>query len=153
MYRHLLVTLLTVPLTAWAGDPTVSGTLSVKDRSTAFEVAFSNRDRAVLAGYNRRHDDEDEDRGERGFPPGLAKRHGHLPPGLANRPGGLPPGLARHQRVPDDVAAEPLPLELERRLAPLPSADYVRVKIGKDIAILDKRTHIVLDIAYGLGNY
>jgi hypothetical protein len=44
-----------------------------------------------------------------------------------------------------------LPPELERQLAPLPSPNYVRVKVGQDLVIMNKQTRVVLDIAVGLG--
>lgn len=84
------------------------------------------------------------------MPPGLAKRGRHLPPGLAKRRH-LPPGLSRGDRLPEDVAYEPLPPDLERRLPPLPSPDYIRIRIGTDFLILNKRTHLIIDITQGLG--
>ena len=73
------------------------------------------------------------------LPPGLAKR-GDLPPGLAKqlkRNGHLPPGLEKK--------IYPFPVELERRLPPLPP-DYGRAFIGGNAVIYNKSTSIIIDI-------
>jgi hypothetical protein len=69
----------------------------------------------------------------------LAKRGGDLPPGLARqlqRRGHLPPGLEKK--------IQPFPMELERRLAPLPPG-YTRVTLGTQALILDA-ARVVVDI-------
>ena len=73
-----------------------------------------------------------------------------MPPGLAKRKT-LPPGLAKRDRLPEDVAYVVLPVELERQLPPLPAPDYIRVRVGTDFLILNKKTRVVIDIAKGLG--
>ena len=73
------------------------------------------------------------------LPPGLAKR-GDLPPGLEKqlkRNGHLPPGLEKK--------IYPFPVELERRLPPLPP-DYGRAFIGGNAVIYNKSTSIIIDI-------
>ncbi|MGH9786590.1 MAG: hypothetical protein ACRD88_20665, partial [Terriglobia bacterium] len=74
-----------------------------------------------------------------GLPPGLAKRES-LPPGLQKqlqRKGTLPPGLQKK--------LTPLPYALDSRLGRLPS-DYLRVVIGRDIVLLDRRSNTILDV-------
>ncbi len=74
------------------------------------------------------------------LPPGLAKRNGNLPPGLEKhleRNGTLPPGLQKR--------VEPLPDELEIRLARLPSG-YRRCRAGGSVIILNQKTGAILDI-------
>jgi hypothetical protein len=74
------------------------------------------------------------------LPPGLAKRGGDLPPGLEKqlkRNGHLPPGLEKK--------LYPFPVELERRLPPLPP-EYGRAFIGGNAVIYNKSTSIVVDI-------
>jgi hypothetical protein len=73
-----------------------------------------------------------------------------LPPGLAKRDGGLPPGLAKRDKLPLGLASEPLPRELESTLSPLPG-NYVRVRVGRDIVLMDSRTRVVFDVIYGIG--
>lgn len=76
----------------------------------------------------------------RGLPPGLAKRGGKLPPGLQKhlqRNGTLPPGLQKK--------IEPLPVELEQRLPPIPQ-EWRRVVVEKDVILIDRRTNRILDI-------
>ncbi len=169
MFRYFMISLFLLPGLAYGADVSVSGDVTVRDGNTSVSVGYSNRDRAAIEDYYRRHResdreyrrhrdddehyDEDEDRGRghgRGMPPGLAKRGGDLPPGLAMRHS-LPPGLARNDRLPEDVQYEPLPRDLERRLPPLPSRDYIRVRVGTDLLILNKKTRVVIDMVQGLG--
>lgn len=171
MFRYFLLVLFVLPAAALATDISVSGDVTVRDGNNTISVAYSNKDRATIDDYYRHHREpryedrrdrndeyEDEDRGRGhghghghggGMPPGLAKRGGDLPPGLAKRDS-LPPGLARNDRLPQDVEYEPLPRALERKLPPLPSKDYIRVRVGTDFLILNKKTHVVLDVAKNL---
>lgn len=143
MYRYLLVAALAVPAVVSAGDLSLSGRISVKDGSNSVEVVFSDRDRATIENYYRSHSGGPKTKGKKG-------KHGKgTPPGLAKK-GGLPPGLAKRQRLPKDVEYEVLPSELEAKLPPLPSSNYVRVRVGQDFAILDKKTRVVFDVAVGL---
>jgi len=168
--RYHLIAIFLLPGLAYGADVSVSGGVTVRDGNTSVSVVYSNRDRATIDEYYRRHrdteyayrhdrDDDDDRYGEhekrgkrhgKGMPPGLAKRGGDLPPGLAKRKS-LPPGLVRNDRLPEDVAYEPLPRELEHQLPPLPSTDYVRVRVGTDFLILNRKTHVVFDIVKGLG--
>jgi hypothetical protein len=166
MYRLMLVSALAAPMFAQAADVSASGRVTARDANSSVSIGFSNQDRIVADRYYRNsgyryHDDDrhDRDRGGardndhrgkdkhgqgKGGPPGLAKRGEHVPPGLAKK-GGLPPGLQRHQRLPYGVVYQPLPRELERQMTPLPSPDYVRVQIGTDLAIMNKKTRVVVD--------
>jgi len=169
VFRYFLIALFLLPGFAYGADVSVSGGVTVRDGNNSVSVVYSNKDRATIEDYYRRHResdheyrrhsddddryDEDEDQGRghgRGMPPGLAKRGGDLPPGLAKRRS-LPPGLARNDRLPEDVEYQPLPRDLERRLPPLPSPDYVRVRVGTDLLILNKKTRVVIDMVQGLG--
>ena len=65
--------------------------------------------------------------------PGLEKqleRNGTLPPGLQKR-------------------LQPCPVELERRLAPLPP-DYRRGFIGAHLVIFNKNTNVIVDVMKNL---
>jgi hypothetical protein len=157
-------------VTARDGDSSVSVVFSNDERSKVEQYYRKHRESESGRYEDRKYRGErDDDRreGERneyrhgeheghgkgrgkGMPPGLAKRDGDLPPGLAKRDS-LPPGLARHDRLPDDVRYEPLPRDLDRQLPPLPSKDYVRVIVGTDLLILNRKTRVVLDVAKGLG--
>lgn len=154
MYRYILIAALMLSVGAVASDLSVSGRISARDGDKSADVTFSNRDKQAIEEYYRRRSEYDGERSHgrgKGMPPGLAKRGGNLPPGLAKH-NGLPPGLAKRDRLPMDVETEALPRELERRLSPLPSGNYVRVKVGKDFAIMDKNSRVVLDVAYDLGS-
>ncbi len=142
MYRYLLIAVVAMPMAVPAADVSVSGRVSVRDQHSSIDVAFSSGDKATIQSYYRAI----ESGGKAKAKPGKQK---DVPPGLAKK-GGLPPGLAKRQRLPDDVQYELLPRELEAKLPPLPSPNYVRVRVGQDFAILDKNTRVVMDIAVGL---
>lgn len=99
-------------------------------------IVFGSHDREIIHDYYR---DQYSN-----LPPGLAKRGGNLPPGLQKhleRDGTLPPGLQKR--------VQPFPVELERRLPPLP-VGYRRVTLGVDILILDRRTQRIMDIVHDI---
>ncbi len=114
-----------------------SGRVVVQNDNARVEVAFNEHDRERIYGYyNYKH------KGKK-VPPGLAKK-GKIPPGhqkQLERWGTLPPGLAGRS----------LPYELERDLSPLPGG-YIRVKLGTDVAILDEKTRVVIDVIHGVGS-
>jgi hypothetical protein len=92
---------------------------------------YSQRDRDWMHTWYRDH------RGE--LPPGLAKRD-ELPPGLARQlrvRGTLPPGLMRK--------IHPVPEVFVSHLPP-PPPDCEHVLIGGNIVLLNRKTHLVLDI-------
>ena len=94
-------------------------------------IVFTTQDREIITDWFRSN--------RHGLPPGLAKRES-LPPGLQKqlrRNGTLPPGLQKK--------LTPLPYALDSRLLRLPS-DYIRVVIGRDIVLLDRRSNTILDM-------
>lgn len=109
--------------------PVRQGEVRVKERDVDVRVVFGEQDRRVIREY-------------------YAVRVRHLPPGLAKK-GKVPPGhakkLARHAPLPAEVRWSPLPEDLDRRLSRLPEG-YVRVVVGTDVAILNTRTRVVLDV-------
>lgn len=127
---YALAFLVAVLSAGCALDAATSGRVVLQDGNTQVAVSINARDRALIEEYYSTR--------RRGLPPGLAKRGGNLPPGLAKRET-LPPGLH----------GESLPVDLERQLAPLPNG-YVRLRIGKDIVLLDGRTRVVIDAVWGV---
>jgi hypothetical protein len=98
-------------------------------KSVSVQAVFGDRDRQVIREYCSQPTSN--------LPPGLAKRGGQLPPGLEKqlrRNGQLPPGLQKK--------VQPFPVELERRLPPLPT-NYARVCIGGRGLIVDAQFNIV----------
>jgi len=104
-----------------------AGQVSVQERGTRVDLAFSDHDRQLIHDYYRRN-----------LPPGLAKRS-QLPPGLAKR-STLPPGLS----------GERLPKELDDRLSRLPEG-YVRLRVATDVILMDARTRMVFDVVKDIG--
>lgn len=73
------------------------------------------------------------------LPPGLAKRD-RLPPGLEKQlqeRGTLPPGLQKN--------IQPMPIEIERQLSPLPTG-YRRVVIAGNVILMNPTTGLIYDI-------
>ena len=96
---------------------------------------FSTSGRVVLKDDNKMIDVSISDRDR-------AAIEDYYKGGRRGRKGrGLPPGLS----------GEPLPAELDARLAPLPR-NYVRVRVGGDIVLMDRKTRVVVDVASGLGD-
>jgi hypothetical protein len=93
------------------------------------QVVFGERDRGIIHEYCAQPHSS--------LPPGLAKRNGKLPPGLEKqlrRNGQLPPGLQKK--------LQPFPVELERRLPPLPR-NYARVFVEGRGLIVDAQFNII----------
>ncbi len=93
------------------------------------QVVFGERDRGIIHEYCAQPNSS--------LPPGLAKRNGKLPPGLEKqlrRNGQLPPGLQKK--------LQPFPVELERRLPPLPR-NYARVFVEGRGLIVDAQFNIM----------
>ena len=100
--------------------------------ATSAQLSFG-RDRDVIREYYRAVPPSN-------LPPGLAKRGGDLPPGLEKqlrRNGHLPPGLEKK--------LYPFPVDLERRMPPLPP-EYGRAFIGGHAVIYNKSTSLILDV-------
>ena len=140
--RKSIFTFLALPLAAvafglLAGCETTPrhGEVRVHDRSYDVRVVFSDRDRILIRDY-------------------FAPRNRHLPPGLAKQ-GKIPPGhakkLQQNVAVPHGYRLESIPRELEDRLSRLPDG-YVRITVGADIAIMNVRTRVVVDLLEDIVN-
>ena len=103
----------------------------VRDVLPASEPVFTTQERTVITRWfttNRSN-----------LPPGLAKRE-TLPPGLERQlrqRGTLPPGL--------QSKIQPLPVELERQLSPIPTG-YRRVVIAGNVIVMNPTTGLIYDI-------
>jgi hypothetical protein len=109
-------------------------TLAVDTKRPAYFLA---EERRIIQEYYYRNNKKGK---HKGLPPGLAKRGGNLPPGLQkqlDRNGRLPPGLQKR--------LEPLPVDLDHRLPRLPEY-WERVILERDVILIDRRTHRILDI-------
>ncbi len=127
MNKYAMIVLAGILLGGCASYTATSGRVVIKDDTAVAGARIDARDRALIRDYYT---------GEKGrFP----KTGGNLPSGLGIR-GKLPPALQ----------GEPLPYELERRLAKLPSS-HARVRVGQDVVLMDRNTRVIFDIVYGIG--
>lgn len=117
-------------LAGCATHAATSGRVVVTDGNSRVAVVITDADRRLIQDYYH------------------PKKGKAMPPGLAKREQ-LPPGLAKRDRLPSGLQGEPLPSDLDRRLSPL-TPDYVRIRVGGDIVLMERRTRVVVDIAYGL---
>ena len=133
MHRYVLLLFTALMLGGCASYVATSGRVVIRDDTGGtVDVRINEHDRELIRDY-------------------YATNSNRLPPGLAKRGGNLPPGLAKRDRLPPGLQGEPLPRDLERRLSPIPSA-YVLVRIGQDIVLMNRRTRVVLDVIYGIGD-
>lgn len=130
MKPHLFAVLLSAAMASMLGcEGPRYGEVAVREPHYAVRVVFSDLDRRLIHDYYAPR--------YRSLPPGLAKKD-RLPPGHAWR-------ARPHQRISDDARWRYLPYELEQRLSRLP-AEYVRVVVGTDVAIMNVRTRVVVDV-------
>jgi len=134
MNKFVLLVLAGVMLGGCASYSATSGRVVIKDDTSVVDIRIADRDRGIIENYYKRT------KKKKGLPPGLAKRNGNLPPGLAKRDK-LPPGLQ----------GDPLPHDLEKQLIRLPST-YVRIRVGQDIVLMDRKTRVVFDVVYGIAH-
>lgn len=114
-----------------------SGSVEVYNEDVHVKVAFNENDRYKIKRYY------DRLKKNKKIPPGLTKKQ-ELPPGLhkqIEKKGVLPPGLESRR----------LPTELERQLSYLPE-EYVRVKVGGDVVLMNKKTRVIFDVILGVDN-
>lgn len=129
----LLALLLLAGCETLAFDPTVSGQVSVEGENARVDVVFGDHERRRIREYFA---------SDRNLPPGLAKKQ-KLPPGLAKQ-------VERNGRLPPGLEGRPLPTELERELRELPE-NYVRVRVGMDVVLMNTDTRVVVDIIEDVG--
>jgi hypothetical protein len=91
--------------------------------ATERAILFTGDDRQAIDTFFRRHGSHGADSKE------LPRRD---------------PLLVR-DRLPEKAAVRPLPASLDSHLPPLPRG-YDRVIVGRDVVLLDRRSHTILDI-------
>lgn len=130
MHKLFIVAFVALFITACQTAPYTSGRVTVHGDNASVSIGFNDYEREQIYKYYR---------GKKGkrVPPGLAKKNK------------LPPGLAKRDRLPPGLQGRSLPGDLERRLRRLPD-NYVRVKVGTDIVLMDRNTRVVFDVIYGV---
>jgi len=127
MHKYLLFALIGLMLSGCAAYTATSGQVVLKDDGKAVDVRFSDNDRAVIEGYYKNS----------------ASRQKAKSSALAK--------LAKGNSLPSGIQGEPLPRELEQKLSLLPYS-YVRVRVGQDVVLMDKKTRVIVDVVYGVAN-
>ena len=107
------------------------GRVVLANDDASVSVVFSDRDRDLINNYYYKK-----------------KKKKHMPRGLAKRDR-LPPGLEKQVRergkLPPGLQGRDLPYDLERQLSNIPNG-YVRVQIGGDIVLMNKKTRVIVDV-------
>lgn len=93
-------------------------------------ITFSESERKLIHQYYR-------DTKQKMMPPGLAKKR-KLPPGLQKQ-------IKKNGKLPPGLEGRYLPYDLERNLHRLPK-DYVRIRLGNDILLIELPTQTILDV-------
>jgi hypothetical protein len=135
MYKYISAALAVILLGGCASYTATSGQVVIKDDDSRIDVRIGDSDRVLIRDYYKKS----------------AKHNKGLPPGLAKRGGNLPPGLAKRDKLPPGLQGDPLPYDLEKQLTRLPSS-YVRVRIGQDIVLMDRKTRVMVDVVYGVAD-
>jgi len=123
VYKYVLAALAALMLDGCASYTATSGQVVIKDDDTTIDVRIGDRDRVLIRDYYK----------------------------TAKHKKDLPPGLAKREKLPPGLQGDPLPSGLEGKLSPLPP-NYVRVRVGQDIVLMDRKTRVVLDVVYGVAN-
>lgn len=132
MYKYISTVLAVLMLGGCASYTATSGQVVIKDDDSRIDVRIGDSDQVLIRDYYK------SSKHKKGLPPGLAKRGGNLPPGLAKR-----------DRLPPGLQGDPLPYELEKQLTRL-SSSYVRIRVGQDIVLMDRKTRVMVDVVYGI---
>jgi hypothetical protein len=116
-------------------NPTrTSGSVEIGNENARVEVIFSDHDRKLIHEHYKYGK-------QKKVPPGLAKKT-HLPPGHEKH-------YKKHGRLPPGLEGRYLPNDLEHRLERLPK-EYVRIRVGTDILLMEKSTRLILDVITGV---
>ena len=122
MYRYLIPLIAMILSGGCATYATTSGQVVLKNDNASVDVRIGDNDRALIENHYKK-----------------SKKHKK----------GLPPGLAKRDKLPPGLQGEPLPSGLEGKLSPLPP-NCVRVRVGQDIVLMDKKTRVVFDVVYDI---
>ncbi len=109
-----------------------SGRIVLRDDSAVSAVEFSARDRALIDSYYANRD------GRGNLTRRETAKHEHLPR-----------ALGQGDVLPSGLEGRALPEQLDRRLTPL-SEPYLRVIIGTDVVLFNRRTRVIADILRGI---
>ena len=130
----VLSILLSVMIAACATTPGVdSGSVAVENKDIRAVIVFGEGDREKISLYYKSR------MKRKTLPPGLAKKE-KLPPGLEKH-------IEKYGKLPPGLEGRRLPRDLDRTLARLPE-DYVRLKVGGDIVLMNEKTRVVFDIIW-----
>lgn len=131
----LLICICIFPLIGCVYGPyNTSGRVVLQDDHGMVDIAFSDRDRAIIHDY---YYGQTHQKKKKGLPPGLAKK-GELPPGLQKQ-------LVRRGQLPPGLQYRSLPHDLEQRLSLIPEG-YARVMIEGSFVLFNNHTKVIFDV-------
>jgi hypothetical protein len=122
-YWLILFALTAMLANGCATQVATSGRIVLQEESSTNTTRFSNQDRKIIHDYYATH--------------------------KAYASENAPPRLVKREVLPPGVQADMLPTELRARLTRLPD-NYVRMRVGTDVVLLDRSNRVVLDVIYGV---
>jgi len=141
--RHIAIVLSLLLLFLSAGCQTLPrstrGGVEVATPEARLKLYFSDRERNLIHKHYRsakKHKKKHKKKYKH-TPPGLAKKK-HLPPGLRKQ-------LVRRGTLPPGLQGRGLPTDLNRHMHWIPQ-DYIRVILGSDIVLMNKKTRVIFDV-------
>jgi len=136
MLFAVLSILLSVMVFACTAAPQIeSGSVALENKDIKAVMIFSSGDREKISHYYKSR------KKTKALPPGLAKKK-ELPPGLQKH-------LQKYDELPPGLEGKKLPQDLDRTLTRLPE-DYVRLKVGGDVVLMNEKTRVVFDVIWDL---
>ncbi|MBI3545296.1 MAG: hypothetical protein HY081_01675 [Gammaproteobacteria bacterium] len=124
MHRVLLLIVMALTLNACAAYTATSGRVVLQDDSKPADARFSSSDRATITQYYKK------------FP--------------AQKSAAESTQLIKGDVLPAKAPTESLPAELEKKLSYLPYT-HVRLRVGSQVVMIEKKTRIIVDVLYGIG--
>ncbi len=121
---------------------TTGGNIEVATQGAKLGLYFTDRERALVHHhyqYAKKHNKKHKKKPKH-VPPGLAKKK-QLPPGLQKQ-------LVRHGTLPPGLQGRSLPIDLDKQMHRL-HQDYIRVIVGSDIVLMNKKTRVIFDVMLG----
>jgi len=144
--KHAILALPIMMLMLLAGCQTLprttGGSVEVSSKNVQLKLYFTEREKELIYKHYKYHKKH-----KREHP----KKHKHMPPGLAKKkrlPPGLQKRLTKNDTLPPGIQHRVLPRNLEQKMHRL-DPNYIRVIVGQDIVLMNKKTRVIFDVILG----